>query len=133
MVRIKDFIKKYHVIPYLIIVAVLCVVAYVVKWYNIGVVAGVLGDKAHVVYKYFNVIFALALMGFTLVYALVVCKASIEKIYLGAGITAGILFMLLITPISAADEDNHFYKCYDFSNVHVYPPVAKTTIFVLKR
>ena len=71
MVRIKDFIKKYHVIPYLIIVAVLCVVAYVVKWYNIGVVAGVLGDKAHVVYKYFNVIFALALMGFTLVYALV--------------------------------------------------------------
>ena len=117
MVRIKDFIKKYHVIPYLIIVAVLCVVAYVVKWYNIGVVAGVLGDKAHVVYKYFNVIFALAIMGFTLVYALVVSKASIEKIYMSAGITAGILFMLLITPISAADEENHFYKCYDFSNV----------------
>ena len=117
MVRIKDFIKKYHIIPYLIMVAVLCVIAYVVKWYNHGSVVVALGDEAHVVYKYFNVIFALALMGFTLVYALVVCKASIEKIYLGAGITAGILFILLITPMSAADEDNHFYKCYDFSNV----------------
>ena len=108
-------IKKY--IPYLIIVAILCVFGYIVKWYSQGVVAEALGDEAHVVYKYFIVIFALMLVGFTMVYVLVMRKASVEKIYLGAGITAGILFMLLITPIAAADEDNHFYECYDFSNV----------------
>ena len=117
MVKIKDFVRKFHIIPYLIIVALLCIVAYVVKWYNYENVVGALGNEATVVYGYFNVVFAIILLGFTIVYALVVCKASIEKIYLGAGITAGIIFMLLITPMAAADEDNHFYKCYDFSNV----------------
>lgn len=117
MNRVKDFIKKYHVLPYAVAVILIVIVAYIVKWYNYGKVYHILGEEAGVVYNYFNVILLIIISGFTLLYAMVVTKASIEKIYLAAGITGAVLFMLIVTPFAAADENRHTYECYDLSNV----------------
>lgn len=105
------FIKKYKIIPYLVIVLALSVVVFGIRWF-IG--APIDNQK---VYIYLNIIGAIVLLGFTLVYFMAVLKFPIHKIYLGAGISLGLVFMLIITPNSAADESNHYYKCYDFSNL----------------
>lgn len=117
MSKVKEFIKKYHIIPYIIIMAGIVVLSYVVKWHHYAEVYNELREEAHVIYDYFNVILAIVLLGFTAVYALVVIKASIEKIYLAGAIVGGMLFMLLVTPLAAADEGNHIFKCYDISNI----------------
>lgn len=117
MNKVKDFIKKYHIIPYVIIIIGIVVLAYVVKWYHYPEVYHYLREEAYVLYDYFNVILAIALLGFTAVYALVVTKASVEKIYLAGAIASGLLFMLIVPPLAAADEGNHMLKCYDVSNV----------------
>ena len=116
MDRIKSFIKKNHIIAYLIIMAVLVAVGYCVKWYHFPKVAAVLGGRAEVFYAYFNVIHVIVLLGATAVFFGAVRKLCIEKMYIICGIVTGILFMLAVTPFASADEDNHFYKCYDISN-----------------
>lgn len=117
MDKIKNFVRKYHVIPYVVIMAVLLIAGYCVKWYRFSEIAAVLGDRAGTLYSYFNIIFLLILLGFSGIYFVIVKKLPVEKIYLTCAIVTGILFMLIVTPFASADEDNHIYKCYDISNL----------------
>ena len=117
MKKAWEFIKKYHIIPYFIILIGIVLVSYVVKWHHYGTVYHILREDAHVVYDYFNVILGIVVLGYTLIYAFLVTKASIGKLYLAGAITGSILFMLIVTPFAAADENNHIYKCLDLSNL----------------
>ena len=98
-------ISKFKIIPYLIIMSFLLVAVMATKVFT-GLVT-----------PYFVAIYAVVLVGFSVVYFLVVLKKSIEKIYLAAGLFLGLTFMLVIPPNGAADENNHYYKCFDFANV----------------
>lgn len=117
MNTIKSFIKRNHIIAYLIMIVLLLVAGYCVKWCNYSKIGAILGDRAGTLYSYYNAIFLIILAGATLVFFCVVKKVVIEKLYAICAFVVGLLFMLAVTPVASADEDNHFYKCYDLSNV----------------
>lgn len=116
MNKFKGFIRKFHIIPYLICIFVLFIVGYCVKWFRLSDAEAALGTKAAEIFNYFNIIFAVVIIGFSVIYFLVVKKISIEKLYVIAAFFVGILFMLIITPYASSDEDNHIFKCYDMVN-----------------
>lgn len=117
MDKVKNFIRKYHLMPYTIIILVVALLGYGVKWYNYDGVMAVLGENTSSFYGYFHVIFALIIIGVSVVYFLaVIKKTAIEKIYVAAASFVGIIFMLIIPPYASADEGNHILKCYDFSS-----------------
>lgn len=117
MDKVKRFVKQNHIIAYLIMLAVLLLAGYCAKWYHFANVGAVLGGRAEALYAYFNVIFLLVVTGATLVFFGMVKKLAIEKMYVITAVVTGLLFVLAVTPFASADEDNHFYKCYDISNV----------------
>ena len=117
MDKVKNFIRKYHLMPYTIIILVVALLGYGVKWYNYDGVMAVLGENTSSFYGYFHVIFALIIIGVSVVYFLaVIKKTAIEKIYVVAASFVGIIFMLIITPYASADEDRHILECNDFSS-----------------
>ena len=56
MDSIKSCIKKYKIIPCLVMVAVMAVTAYLVKWYRYGDIAGRYGQDVIYFYRYYDVI-----------------------------------------------------------------------------
>ncbi len=117
MNKLKAFIKKYHIIPYIIIILAVILLGYGAKWYNYNGVMAVLGQNTSSFYTYFNIIFALIIIGISLVYFLAIIKrVSIEKLYLVCAGFVGIIFMLIIPPYASADEDRHILECQDFSS-----------------
>ena len=117
MNKIKDFMKKYHLIPYIIIITLIGILGYGVKWYNYGGVGAILGQDTVAFYGYFNVIFVLILIAVTVVYYLaVIKKTAIEKLYLVCAGFIGVIFMLIVPPYASADEDRHLLECQDFSS-----------------
>lgn len=116
MTKIKEFVKKNHLIAYLITMFVLFVIGYCVKWYHHPQVAASLGARAGDLYEYFNIIFVVLMLGVSVMFFLIVKKVSIEKLYLAGSIFTGILFLMIVPPMASADENNHIYKCYDFSS-----------------
>lgn len=117
MNKVTKFIKKFHIIPYMICLLVLFIVGYCVKWFRLSDAEAILGTKAAGIFKYFNIIFVVVIIGFSVIYFLIVKKISIEKLYAITALFTGILFMLIITPYASSDEDNHIFKCYDMVNV----------------
>lgn len=117
MAKIKEFIKKNHLIAYLVTMVVVLVLGYCVKWYHHPQIAASLGDRAGDFYKYFNMAFVVLILGVSGMFFGIVKKLSIEKLYLTGSIFTGILFMMIVTPMASADENNHIYKCYDFSSL----------------
>lgn len=116
MAKIKEFIKKNHLIAYLITMSLLVIIGYCVKWYHHPQIAAALGNRAADFYGYFNVAFIVLLLGASVMFFAIVKKLAIEKLYLTGSIFTGILFMFIVTPLASADETNHIYKCYDFSS-----------------
>ena len=117
MNKLKAFIKKYHIIPYIIIILAVILLGYGAKWYNYNGVMAVLGQNTSSFYTYFNIIFALIIIGISVVYFLAIIKrVSIEKLYLVCAGFVGIIFMLIIPPYASADEDRHILECQDFSS-----------------
>ncbi len=115
MNKVKEFVKKYHLVPYVIIILTAALLGYGVKWYNYDGVMAVLGGNTSTFYGYFHVIFALIIVGISVVYFLaVIKKTAIEKIYVVSAAFVGIIFMLIIPPYAAADEDRHIMECNDF-------------------
>ncbi len=110
MDSIKSCIKKYKIIPCLVMVAVMAVTAYLVKWYRYGDIAGRYGQDVIYFYRYYDVIALILIISAVVVYYLVfVRKSPVHKIYLAACICLGIAFTLIITPNAGADETNHLY------------------------
>ena len=117
MKKVIDFLKKYHLIPYIIIISLIGIFGYVAKWYNYSGVGAILGQDTGAFYRYFNVIFVLILLAVTVVYYLaVIKKAAIEKLYVVSAGFIGIIFMLIVPPYASADEDRHLLECQDFSS-----------------
>lgn len=117
MKKISEFLKKYHLIPYMIIIALIVVFGYGVKWYNYDGVGAILGQDTVAFYRYFNVIFVLILIAVTVVYYLaVIKKAAIEKLYVVCAAFIGVIFMLVVPPYASADEDRHILECQDFAS-----------------
>ena len=116
MAKTKKTIKKNYLVIYLITMLVLVVVGYCVKWYHHPQIDAALGTRAADFYKYFNVAFVILALGVSGMFFAIVKKISIEKLYLIGSIFTGVLFMMIVTPLASADENNHIYKCYDFSS-----------------
>lgn len=117
MDKFKSIVKKYHIIPYIVIILLTALLGYGVKWYNYDGVMAALGGNTASFYAYFNVIFVLIIIGISAVYFLaVIRKTAIEKIYAVSAAFVGIIFMLIITPYASADEDRHILECNDFSS-----------------
>lgn len=120
MDKVKAFIKKNKLIPCAIMVIVMACVAYFIKLYRYGDIAGKYGGDVIYFYRYYNVIVALLIVTAVIVFRLAfVRKSPIHKIYLAACICLGIVFTLIITPNAGADETNHLY--------HVMGTVNKLT------
>lgn len=49
---------------------------------------------------------------------------SIEKKFLSLGLVFGLLFIFLIPPLQAPDEDSHFKKSYLISSLHLFPQAS---------
>ena len=116
MNKVKEFIKKYHIIPYVIIMLVIVAVAFTLKWHHSEEVTYRYGvDNATLLYRYFNILLGIILVGVSVLYYIIfIRKAAVEKIYLAAAIFTGVMFMLVLTPFSSADEDNHYIKCASY-------------------
>lgn len=114
--KVKEFIKKYHIIAYLIMIFVIMIVGMSVKWYRYREYA-VYGGMLGYAYKYFNLLMAYILVAVTILfYILVIRKADIAKSFLAVSLIMGTLFILLMPPDSPADEDKHMYAVTEFSN-----------------
>ena len=46
---------------------------------------------------------------------------KIEKLYIYIFLIFGLLFVFLIPPFQAPDEDSHFKRSYSISNLDIYP------------
>ncbi len=113
----KCFLKKYKFIPCAAMVIVLAAVAYFVKWYRYGDIAGKFGDDVIYFYRYYDVIALAFIAAAVVIFFLVFVKKSpIHKIYLAACIATGIIFSLIITPNAGADETNHMYHVMGYVN-----------------
>ena len=114
--KVKEFLKKYHVIAYLIMVAVIMVVGMSVKWYRYTEYIGYGGTLGYA-YKYFNILLGYILVAATILfYLLVIRKTDIEKAFLAVSLLMGTLFILLMPPDTPADEDKHMFAVTEFSN-----------------
>ena len=114
--KVKEFLKKYHVIAYLIMVAVIMVVGMSVKWYRYTEYIGYGGTLGYA-YKYFNILLGYILVAATILfYLLVIRKTDIAKAFLAVSLLMGTLFILLMPPDTPADEDKHMFAVTEFSN-----------------
>ena len=116
MAKFKEFIKNNHIIAYLVTIFILVALGYCAKWYHHPLIEASLGARAVDFYDYYNIAFVVLILGVSAMFFGIVKKLSIEKLYLIGSIFTGILFMLIVTPLASADENNHIYKCYDFSS-----------------
>lgn len=114
--KVKEFIKKYHLIAYLIMIILIFTVGMAVKWYRYNEFAG-RGPAIGYAYKYFNLILGYILVAATILfYLLVIRKTEMSKAFLAASILMGTLFILLMPPDTPADEDKHMFAVTEFSN-----------------
>ena len=117
MDKIKNIIRKYKLIPCAVMVFVLAVTAYFVKWYRYGDIAGKYGGDVIFFYRYYDIIAVAFIAAAVLIFFLVfVKKSQIHRIYLAACIALGIIFSLVITPGAGADESNHLYHVVGYVN-----------------
>ena len=94
--KVKEFIKKYHLIAYLIMIILIFTVGMAVKWYRYNEFAG-RGPAIEYAYKYFNLILGYILVAATILfYLLVIRKTEMSKAFLAASILMGTLFILLM-------------------------------------
>lgn len=114
--KVKEFIKKYHIIAYLVMIAVIFIVGMSVKWYRYNEFAGH-GAALGYAYKYYNIILGYILVAATvLFYLLVIRKPDIAKAFFAVSMIMGTLFILLMPPDTPADEDKHMFAVTEFSN-----------------
>lgn len=93
--KVKEFIKKYHLIAYLIMIILIFTVGMAVKWYRYNEFAG-RGPAIEYAYKYFNLILGYILVAATILfYLLVIRKTEMSKAFLAASILMGTLFIHL--------------------------------------
>ena len=97
--KVKEFIKKYHLIAYLIMIILIFTVGMAVKWYRYNEFAG-RGPAIEYAYKYFNLILGYILVAATILfYLLVIRKTEMSKAFLAASILMGTLFILFLAPL----------------------------------
>ena len=115
--KVKEFIKKYHLIAYFIMIFVIAVIGLSVKWYRYDSFVATYGPNLGAAYKYFNILLALILVAATvLFYVFVIRKPAIEKCFLAVSLSIGMLFIFFMPPNTPADEDKHMFAVTEFSN-----------------
>lgn len=108
MVKAWKFVKKWHIIPYVIMLIVIIGVGMAVKYRKSDIVTAAYGSDAAYLYRYFTVIMAVIIIGATaLFYMIFIRKAKIHNIFLTAVLSIGILVTLAVPPFVSADEDTH--------------------------
>ncbi len=114
----KKIAKEYHVIGYICLSIIFFLTAYLVKWYAYNAVVASYGEKAVTLYKWYNNIIVILFLGGTFIFYITWIKTfAIEKIFLGICLITGLIFMIVIPPNGAADEDKHMFKVNDFVNM----------------
>ena len=78
MDKLKDFIKKNHLIAYLVTMIVLVVLGYCVKWYHHPQIAEEFRGRAADFYKYFEVMFVIFLIGVSAMFFVIVSVYNYE-------------------------------------------------------
>lgn len=115
--KIKEFIKKYHLTAYFIMIFIIAVVGLSVKWYRYDSFVANYGPNLGAAYKYFNILLALILVVATILfYVFVIKKPGIEKCFVAVSISVGMLFIFFMPPNTPADEDKHMFAVTEFSN-----------------
>ena len=109
--------KKYHIIPYIVIILTIIIAAFGIKWFRYSNLSIGSGSEAIYLYRYYRFIVVVLLAGASvLFYNAFVKKRSVCTLFVIAGAFLGIMFSLAVTPNAAADETKHMYAATSFAN-----------------
>lgn len=115
--KIKEVMKKYHVVPGIAIFLTIIAAALGIKWFGYDGLSIGTGEAAAYLYRYYGWIVAVFLIGAVMLYYFAfVKKSKIQVVFMSAAVFLGIAFSLIVTPNSAADETKHIYAATEYAN-----------------
>lgn len=115
--KFKELMKKYHAVPFVIMMLFITAAGIAVKWHGYGTFVAKYGWDLGAAYKYYNIILIFMLIVSAAVFCVtVIKKLPVEKCFAVICIAAGSLFIIFMTPDSPADEDKHMFAVTEISN-----------------
>lgn len=113
-----EFIKKWKIIPYVIMMLFLAALGLGIRHRNYSQVVELYGNDAIYLKKYYLVILIIALIAATVLYYMVfIRKSKLHNILLAAILSVGTFVMVLIPPFASADEDTHLNVASYYANM----------------